>query len=394
MSAETIKSRLENTLTSPKSAGLAMFGAMLFAFIWVNSSFGSSYEAIHHAPMSFAIGKFSITKPLILWINEGLMVFFFFLIGLEIKREVLEGQLSSLSQIALPAFGAIGGMAAPALIYLFFNFGDPNAVRGWAVPVATDIVLALALLALLGERVPVSLKVFLTALAIFDDLGTLVVIATFYTEGLSLPSLVLATLGLVALFVLSRFRIARITPYALVGVFVWVAVLESGVHATLAGMLIALSIPMRASGKEVLKQLEHDLTPWVALGVVPVFAFFNAGIDLGGITVESFLSPISLGVMLGLFVGKQLGVFAGVGIAVVSGIARLPAGVTWPQIYGASALTGVGFTMGLFVAGLAFVRPGLILNTNFSIIVGSSLSALLGMIVLIRTCQPSPRTAE
>ncbi len=321
------------------------------------------------------------------------MVFFFFLIGLEIKREVLEGQLSSVTQIALPAFGAAGGMAAPALIYLFFNLGDPVAVRGWAVPVATDIVLALALLALLGERVPVSLKVFLTALAIFDDLGTLVVIAAFYTEGLSLPSLALATLGLAALFILNRLRIARLTPYALTGVFVWVAVLESGVHATLAGMLIALSIPMRASGKEVLKQLEHDLTPWVALGVVPVFAFFNAGIDLEGVTVESFLSPISLGVALGLFIGKQLGVFTGVGIAVVSGIARLPTGVTWPQIYGASVLTGVGFTMGLFVAGLAFVQPGLILSTNFSIIVGSSLSALLGMIVLTRSCRPNPKIA-
>tara|TARA_R110002072_G_scaffold17119_11_gene65609 strand:+ start:1352 stop:2407 length:1056 start_codon:yes stop_codon:yes gene_type:complete len=339
MSTETVKSRLENTLTSPKSAGLAMFAAMLLAFIWVNSSFSSTYEAIHHAPMSFAIGKFSITKPLILWINEGLMVFFFFLVGLEIKREVLEGQLSSLSQIALPAFGAIGGMAAPAMIYLFFNFGDPDAARGWAIPVATDIVLVLALLALLGQRVPVSLKVFLTALAIFDDLAALVIIATFYTEDLSLSSLLLATLGLVTLFIMNRFRIKRITPYALAGVFVWVAVLESGVHATLAGMLIALSVPMKASGKEVLKQVEHDLTPWVTLGVVPVFAFFNAGIDLGGITVKSFLSPISLGVMLGLFVGKQFGVFVGVGLAVVSGIARLPAGVTWLQIYGASTLT-------------------------------------------------------
>ena len=390
MTSEGPKRLTFKVLSSPKGAGIVMLAAMLLALIWVNSPLSASYELVHHAPLTISLGSFTLGKPLILWINEGLMAFFFFLIGLEIKREILEGQLSSLSQIILPGFGAIGGMVIPALIYVYFNQNDPESLRGWAVPVATDIVLVLALLSMLGSRVPISLKVFLTALAIFDDLGTLLVIATFYSEGLSIPALITAATGFAAAITLNRFKVSKIAPYALIGVFIWIAILESGVHATIAGFLLALTIPMKIDGKEVLKPLEHSLTPWISLGVIPAFAFFNAGIRLSDLSVEMLLGPISIGVILGLFVGKQIGVLLGVFLAVKFRFSHLPSDVSWPQIYGASILTGVGFTMGLFVVGLAFEQPGIILSTNFSIVIGSILSALLGMAVLIKS---SPRSS-
>ncbi|HNP65580.1 MAG TPA: Na+/H+ antiporter NhaA [Woeseiaceae bacterium] len=380
-------SRLERVLSSPKSAGTAMFGAMLLAFVWVNSPYQSFYEVIHHAPMSVQIGALVIAKPMISWINEGLMVFFFFLIGLEIKREVYEGQLSSLRQVALPAIAAIGGMAIPAAIYLAFNVNDPIAAKGWAIPAATDIVLALAFLALLGPRVPIALKVFLTALAIFDDFGTLVIIAAFYSGELSAFAMMLALAGIAAAMLLNRMRVTQTAAYLLVGVLLWVTLLKSGVHATLAGVALAFCIPMRVDGKEILKQIEHDLSPWVGFGVVPVFAFFNAGIELGGSAIASLLEPISLGVVLGLFLGKQLGVFASARAAVWMGLASLPPGVSWWQLYGVSLLAGVGFTMSLFIAALAFNEPGAILTTNLSIVVGSLLSGAAGMMVLHLACQ-------
>lgn len=388
-------SRLKQVLSSPKSAGAAMFAAMLLAFMWVNSPYQSYYELVHHAPMSIQVGTLALAKPMISWINEGLMVFFFFLIGLELKREVYEGQLSSLRQVALPAIAALGGMAVPAAIYLAFNGSDPVAAKGWAIPAATDIVLALALLALLGSRVPISLKVFLTALAIFDDFGTLVIIAVFYSGELSLFAMSLALAGIVAALLLNRMRVTHTAAYALVGVFLWITLLKSGVHATLAGVALALCIPMRVNGKEILKTIEHNLSPWVAFGVVPVFAFFNAGIELGGNALESLLEPISVGVILGLFLGKQLGVFASARVAVWMGLASLPPGVSWWQLYGVSLLAGVGFTMSLFIAALAFNEPGAILATNLSIIVGSLLSGAAGMLVLHLACQKNdPNTDD
>lgn len=380
-------SRLERVLSSPKSAGAATLGAMFLAFVWVNSPYQSFYEVIHHAPMSVQIGALVIAKPMISWINEGLMVFFFFLIGLEIKREVYEGQLSSLRQVALPAIAAIGGMAIPAAIYLAFNANDPIAAKGWAIPAATDIVLALAFLALLGPRVPIALKVFLTALAIFDDFGTLVIIAVFYSGELSAFAMMLALVGISAALLLNRMRVTQTAAYVLVGVFLWVTLLKSGVHATLAGVALAFCIPMRVDGREVLKQIEHNLSPWVAFGVVPVFAFFNAGIELGGSVIASLLEPIALGVVLGLFLGKQLGVFASARAAVWMGLASLPLGVSWWQLYGVSLLAGVGFTMSLFIAALAFNEPGAILTTSLSIVVGSLLSGAAGMMVLHLACQ-------
>lgn len=392
--SQSPQDRFERVLRSPAIAGVVLLASMLVAFIWVNSPFADSYEAIHHAPASISIGSFELAKPLILWINEGLMVVFFFLIGLEIKREVFEGQLSSPKQIALPALAALGGMLVPAAIFLAFNNSNEEYVRGWAVPVATDIVLALALLAMLGSRVPIALKVFLTALAIFDDFGTLVIIALAYSEGLSLPSLLMAGLGTVALISLNRLRVATLTAYILIGVFVWVAVLESGVHSTLAGVIIAWCIPMRVAGREFLHKVEHDLSPWVALLIVPVFAFFNAGIDMRGVEYNTFFGPLGLGIILGLFIGKQVGVMLGAGLAVLLRVGDKPIGVSWGQLYGAALLSGVGFTMSLFVAGLAFDQPGAVLTVNLAVVVGSLLSAIGGLLVVAqssgRTHLPKP----
>nr|WP_288145579.1 Na+/H+ antiporter NhaA [Hyphomonas sp.] len=364
---------------STRHAALAVFAAMSIAFIWVNSPAVGTYDFIHHTPFSIQLGEVGLSKPLVDWINEGLMVFFFFAIGLEIKREVLVGDLASPRRIALPAIGALGGMLAPAAIYLMFNAGNPDTEHGWAVPVATDIVLALAVLSVLGARVPASLKVFLMALAVFDDFGTLAVIALFYTEGVSLVSLTMAGFGLAVLIGLNRMRISNMTPYVLIGIFVWVAVLESGVHATIAGVLVAWTIPLTINGRPVLTVIEAGMKPWVAYGVVPIFAFFNSGIHLAGITPSSLLGPASLGAGLGLFLGKPLGVFGAAGLAVWSGLGRLPLGVSWLHLLGASFLAGVGFTISLFVAALAFDSPTALQAVTLSVIIGSTLSAVTGL---------------
>jgi NhaA family Na+:H+ antiporter len=367
-------------------AGLATLAAMLLAFALANSPLQHVYRSIHHLPVSVQVGTFAIDKPLILWINDGLMVFFFLLIALELKREVLEGQLSTPKAIATPAFAALGGMLAPALIYTAFNAGDAAAMRGWAIPAATDTVLALTVLTLLGARVPVSLKVFLTALAVFDDLGAILVIALFYTERLATLSLVMAALGLVALVGLNVFKVARTAAYVVVGVLLWVAVLKSGVHATLAGVAIGLAIPRQATraGRPFspLHQAERALQPWVALGVVPAFAFFNAGIALSASTVGVLGSPISMGIALGLFAGKQVGIFGAVRLAVSFGVATLPTAANWWQVYGVAMVAGIGFTMSLFIAGLAFPDPVAFEGARLSIVVGSIASAVGGAAVL------------
>ncbi|MEQ8483958.1 MAG: Na+/H+ antiporter NhaA [Pseudomonadales bacterium] len=376
-----------------QKSGRCHLTGLLLAVVWANSPFAATYEAIHDAPASVSIGAFTIAKPMISWINEGLMVFFFFLVGLELKRETFEGGLSSPALMALPAAAAIGGMVVPVAIYLLITAGDPGSSQGWAIPAATDIVLALSLLALLGERAPRALVVFLTALAVFDDLGALIIIAGFYTDSLSATALLAAALGICGLIGLNRLGVARIAPYLLTGVLVWVAVLKSGVHATLAGVVIAWCIPLKVGARPVLKRIEHDLRPWVSLLVIPVFAFFNAGITFSGISVEALLQPASLGVIAGLFVGKQLGVFGAARLAVALRLARLPEGTTWSQIYGVAILGGVGFTMSLFIAALAYQQPGMILKSNVSIVVGSALSACVGMIVLARSCR-SPMTPQ
>ncbi|MGE3191035.1 MAG: Na+/H+ antiporter NhaA, partial [Vicinamibacterales bacterium] len=318
------------------------------------------YGGLLDLPFEIRLGGAGIAKPLLLWINDGLMAVFFFLVGMELKREVVEGHLSSLRRASLPAFAAIGGMAAPAALYAALNWGDPGAMRGWAIPTATDIAFALGVLSLLGPRVPTALKAFLLSVAIFDDLGAIVVIALFYTASLSTLSLVLAAAFTLGLAVLNRLGVTRPAAYILLGIPLWVAVLKSGVHATLAGVVLAMFIPLRQAEGEsepLLRRLEHALHPWVAFGVLPVFAFANAGVPLAGLSLADTLQPVPLGIVLGLFFGKQAGILLLCWLGVRFRLADLPEGVGWRQLHGAALLCGIGFTMSLFIASLAF-GPG------------------------------------
>lgn len=323
------------------------------------------------------------------WINDGLMAVFFLLVGLEIKREMLDGQLSTWPRRALPGIAALGGMLIPAIIYASLNFDNPQALRGWAIPAATDIAFALGVLSLLGPRVPVSLKVFLTALAILDDLGAVLIIAIFYTADLSPLMLGLAALAVAGLVCLNRFGVTRLAPYLLIGLALWFVVLQSGIHATLAGVALALAIPLRpapgAPDREdsPLHTLEHAIQPWVAFLIVPVFGFANAGLYLGGLQPSAFLGSVPLGIILGLFVGKQIGVVAFSYAAVRTGLADLPAHATWLQLYGVSILCGIGFTMSLFIGLLAFpASPELTDATKAGVLAGSLISAVAGALVL------------
>jgi NhaA family Na+:H+ antiporter len=376
---------LREFLRLEASGGLILMGAAGAALVLSNSPLAGYYEAFRALPLSITLGDTGLSKPLLLWINDGLMAVFFLLVGLEVKREILEGQLSSRSQIALPAIAAIGGMAVPAVIYVAFNIGDPTALKGWAIPAATDIAFALAILALLGTRAPVSLKVFLTAVAIIDDLGAIVIIAIFYTSQLSLGSLALAGACIVTLAVLNRLRVTRITAYAIVGLVLWVCVLKSGVHATLAGVVLAFAIPLNArdeDGHSPLRHLEHLLHPWVAFAILPLFAFANAGVYLLGLSGNDFLHPVSMGIAVGLFVGKLLGVFGFTWLATRLGLCRRPEGTTWVQFFGVCALTGIGFTMSLFVGTLAFEDPEFGSRVRVGVLVGSVLSAFAGYLIL------------
>jgi len=351
-----------------------------------NSPLATIYDGLIDLPVEVRVGNLEIAKPLLLWINDGLMAIFFFLVGLELKREVFEGQLSDPKEIALPALGAFGGMLVPAAIYIWINQGDAIALQGWAIPAATDIAFALAILALLGDRVPLSLKIFLVSVAIFDDIGAIVIIALFYTSELSVGALITAAACLPTLFLLNRRGVLEKTPYILIGAVIWVAVLKSGVHATLAGVLLAAFIPLRDAEKErsPLHEMEHDLHTAVAFGILPIFAFANAGISISGVTLGSFFHSVPLGIMAGLFFGKQIGVFMCCWLGVRLGAARLPTDLGWRHIYGTALLCGVGFTMSLFIGSLAFEETGvnLLFDERLGIIVGSVLSAICGYFVL------------
>lgn len=371
-----------------RAAGLVTVAAMLAALVLANTPMREFYRLAHHTPVSVQVGAFGIDKPLILWINDGLMVFFFLLMGVELKREMLGGLLGGVRQVALPGIAAVGGMVLPALIYLLVNGIEGIAAHGWAVPTATDIVLALAVLSLFGERVPPGLRVFLMALAVFDDLGAIIVIAVFYTERLGEQALLISLAALVGLIVLNRFRVARAMPYVLMGLLLWVAVLKSGVHATLAGVAIALAIPARArtghsdTDETPLARTYHDLRRWVTFGVVPVFAFFNAGIAVKAGFGD--YGAIFLGVSLGLLVGKQLGVFAFAWLAVRLGLAKLPTAVRWRHLYATGVLAGIGFTMSLFISGLAFEDTVALTAARQGVLSASALSALIGGVLLYR----------
>jgi NhaA family Na+:H+ antiporter len=368
------------------ASGIILVVAAVFALLIANSPLSSLYASLINLPVEIRVGDFQIAKPLLLWINDGLMSMFFLMVGLELKREVVEGQLSKLSQAALPTIGAIGGMLAPALIYTAINQGDDVALQGWAIPAATDIAFALAVLALLGNRVPISLRVFLVSIAILDDIGAIVIIALFYTSELSIFALTVAGVCVPVLFTLNRRGVLEKTPYLLIGLVMWVAVLKSGVHATLAGIILALFIPVRDSARETspLHELEHDLHTAVAFAILPIFAFANAGISLVGVSWDYILHPVPLGIAAGLFVGKQIGIFLFCWLGVRVGLARLPDDLGWLHIYGTALLCGVGFTMSLFIGSLAFEASGvnLLFDNRLGIIVGSLMSAICGYFVL------------
>ena len=390
---------VKDLLKMESAAGILLMIAAVLAMIAANSPLHTYYDALIDMPVAVQVGPLEIAKPLLLWINDGLMAVFFFLVGLELKRELLEGELSNASAIALPAVGAIGGMVVPALVYLYFNWEDPVAVQGWAIPAATDIAFSLGILSLLGKRVPVALKIFLVSLAIFDDIGAIVIIALFYTSELSTTALVTAGLCIAALFTISRRGVTNIPPYLFIGLIMWIAVLKSGVHATLAGVVLALFIPIKIckdTGLSPLKHLEHELHGVVSLAILPIFAFANAGVAFTGLSVNSFLHSVPVGIAAGLFIGKQVGIWGLCWLCVKVGLIKLPESLNFKSLYGVALLCGVGFTMSLFIGSLAFENSGvnLLFDERLGIIVGSLLSGIAGYLVLNAVLPKLPVEAE
>ena len=376
-------------LRHESAGGIVLLAAALLAFLLTNSPLSTAYLGLFDLHLTLKLGELGLDKSLGHWINDGLMAIFFFLVGLELKRELLEGELSTLSQAALPVIAAIGGMAAPAAVYYLFNAAHPGNLSGWAIPTATDIAFAVGVLSLLGKRVPEGLKVFLLALAIMDDLGAIIVIAIFYTADLSATALGLASIGIALLILMNRLGVRRLAAYVLVGIYVWACVLESGVHATLAGTIVGLCVPLRGRDGATLdeehslsKRCIHALHPWVAFAIMPAFALANAGVSLAGLSWHDLTAPVTLGVALGLFLGKQVGVMAALTLARAAGISRLPEGASWAEAYGVAIITGIGFTMSLFIGGLAFNDPAAIVEMRLGVIGGSALSALWGLSVL------------
>lgn len=371
------------------ASGILLFLAAVLAMIVANSPLAPWYGQFLDLPVAVRIGPLEIAKPLLLWINDGLMAVFFLLVGLELKREVLEGELADPRQVALPAIAAIGGMIVPALVYCAFNSGDPVALRGWAIPAATDIAFALGILALLGSRVPLALKVFLVSIAIFDDLGAIVIIALFYTQDLSMLALGISLACLPLLLLLNRCNVTTFTPYMLIGLLMWTALLKSGIHATLAGVVLALFVPMRdrkAPESSPLRRLEHDLHTGVAFGILPLFAFANAGISFAGVGLQALTHPVALGVAGGLLIGKPLGVYGASLLGLKLGIGRLPESVDRRALFGVAVLCGIGFTMSLFIGSLAFPEDAHaeLFAERFGIVAGSLVSGLIGFVLLRR----------
>ena len=377
------QSALTRFINHEATAGLALVLAAAAALVLTNIGFAESYDHFLELPVSVHIGPIGLDKTLVHWVNDGLMAIFFFLVGLEIKREVLEGNLSSREQIVLPALAALGGMVAPALVYAFFNLGNAETLRGWAIPAATDIAFALGALALVGSRVPLSLKVFLLTLATLDDLGAIIIIALFYASDLSLIGLGLAGVAFACLIVLNQLRIDRTAPYLFFGIAMWVCVLESGVHATLAGVALAMTIPLsRTDGSGFIHALEEGLHPYVKFLILPLFAFANAGIPLAGVSLDALTSSLPLGIAAGLLIGKPLGISLAVFACVSLGLAKLPERANWLHMIGVGCLAGIGFTMSLFIGTLAFSTPAQIDAVRLGVIAGSVLSIILGLAIL------------
>lgn len=376
---------LREFLRLETAGGLILVFAAVLALVLANSPLQDLYAKTLNLNLTITLDDFGVSKPVLLWINDGLMAIFFLLVGLELKREVVEGQLSSRDQIILPAMAAIGGLAVPAIIYWYINKDNPGGINGWAIPTATDIAFALAILSLLGSRVPASLKIFLTTIAIFDDLAAIIIIAVFYSADMSSASLAAAGAGIAVLFVLNRIGVRSLAAYMIVGTFIWLFVLKSGVHATLAGIVVAAFIPLKkCDDHSPSRHLEHILHPWVAYGVLPIFAFANAGIPFAGVTSDIVLGTVSMGIVLGLFFGKQIGVFGMTALVIILGIAKKPEGTNWAMLYGISLICGVGFTMSLFIGSLAFEHGGFEqgIALRIGVIGGSVVSGICGWLVL------------
>ncbi len=379
--------KLQRFLHWEPAAGILLIVSAILAMIAANSGASGYYDLLLSTPVVVQVGELVIAKPLLLWINDGLMVMFFFLVGLELKRELIEGELSDKRNILLPAVGAFGGMVVPAAIYVFFNIDQPSALAGWAIPAATDIAFALGVLSLLGSRVPVALKVFLTSLAIFDDIGAIIVIAVFYTSKISLFALLIVALCLPILYMLNKAKIYSHGPYYIIGLIMWTAMLKSGVHATLTGVILALFIPLQPRQEDnysPLRKIEHDLHGLVYFFVLPVFAFANAGVVFKGMTSDQLLHGVPMGIAAGLFIGKQIGIFGLCGLCIKLGMLKRPQGMGWMSLYGTATLCGIGFTMSLFIGSLAFenLPAGELYNERMGILLGSFASGLLGYVVL------------
>lgn len=367
------------------AGGLILVSAAVIALLLANSPLSGVYDTVLNLKITIMVESFGVSKPLLLWINDGLMAVFFLLVGLELKREIVEGQLSSADQIILPALAAIGGLVVPAVIYWMVNAENAQGINGWAIPTATDIAFALAILSLLGSRVPASLKIFLTTIAIFDDLAAIIIIAVFYSADLSTAALAAAGGGIAVLFLLNRLGVQHLAAYLITGIFIWIFVLKSGVHATLAGIVVAAFIPLRScDDHSPSRHLEHILHPWVAYGVLPIFAFANAGVSFSGVSSDVVFGTVSTGIVLGLFLGKQVGVFGMTALAIGLGIARKPQGTNWPMLYGIALICGVGFTMSLFIGSLAFEHGGFTQGAalRIGVIAGSLASGFCGWLVL------------
>ena len=378
---------LSNFLRLESAGGIILILAAVLAIVLANSPLQSYYALLLNTPVEIKIGVLEIAKPLLLWINDGLMVVFFFMIGLELKREFIEGELSNKKNIILPGIAALGGMVVPALIYIYFNFDDDTALIGWAIPTATDIAFALGVLSLLGSKVPTSLKVFLTSLAIFDDVGAIIIIAIFYTSNISVTSLTIVLFCLPILFLINKRNPSSTSVYIMVGVVMWVAMLKSGVHATLVGIILAMFIPMRSKttpNYSPLKRMERDLHSLVAFFVLPVFAFANAGVNFTGVGAEQLFHGVPLGIALGLLIGKQVGVFGFCWLAIKLKLTQLPGDMSWMSLYGTAALCGIGFTMSLFIGSLSFEDTSVnqIFDERLGILIGSFASGVIGYFVL------------
>ena len=370
------------------ASGLVLLFAAIIALIISNSNLAELYFSTLNKYLFIGINNFGLKLSVIHWINDALMAIFFFFVTLEIKREFLQGELSNVKQALLPIIGAVGGMLVPALFYVFINLGDNVTLNGWAIPSATDIAFSLGVLSLLGKRVPLSLKVFLTALAIIDDLGAILIIAIFYSGDLSIKYLSLMLLAFIILLIINKFNIKKFLPYLIVGIFLWDFTHNSGIHATIAGVLLAMTIPHRKKEKDfsLLIKIEHAISPYVAFGIMPLFAFANAGVSLEGLTFGSLLNKVPLGIVLGLFVGKQLGVFLFSYISIKTKIAQMPNDTSWYNFYGVGVLTGIGFTMSLFVGNLAFAENLQYMDgVKIGVLTGSLLSTLFGYFLILLT---------